>query len=125
MASTGLIKPIRGVVVGSSGQTIKATCIDDDGVAQDVSSFTGAGSGITAVAISPDRRKTATATCSFTTPPGDGSTGLVQWSWAIGDIDRPGPWEIQLEFYKAGTEMTKSYVGTMEVGKALRLSVST
>ena len=121
MGVNNLIKPIRGVIVGSSGTIIAATCVDDEGVAQNVSGY----SSKTAVAVSPDKRKVATATVSYTTPPGDGTTGLVQWSWAIGDIDRPGPWEVQLELYNAGTEMLKSYVGTMDVGKALRLMVST
>ena len=123
MATTNQqIKPIRGVIVGSSQQTIRATCVNDDGVAQDVSGYTDK----TVVGVSPDGRKTVTATASYTNPPGDGSTGLVEWSWGKTDIDRAGPWEIQIEFYKgAGGEMAKSYVGIMDVGKALRYSVAT
>jgi len=122
MASNNLIKPIRGVIVGSSGQTIKATCVNDEGVPQDVSGY----ASITVVGVSPDRKKTSTATVTYTNPPNDGTTGLVEWSWALGAIDRPGPWEVQLEFYNSGSgEMAKSYVGIMDVGKALRYSVST
>ena len=119
--ANNLIKPIRGVIVGSSGQTITGTCVDDDGVAQDISGYTT----LTVVAVSPDRKKTVTATASYKNPPGDGSTGLITWVWAIGNIDRPGIWEIQLELRTPGSELTKSYVGTMQVGKALREMVDT
>jgi hypothetical protein len=106
------LEPILGVVVGAYAQTIQLACINVDGVAQDISAYTT----LTVVGKSPDRRKTATATATYVNA---GVDGLIQFSWADGDIDRPGNWELQVEL-STGSKMTKSYVATMMVGKALR-----
>jgi hypothetical protein len=109
------VESIKGINVGSYGQVIAVTCVDADGVVQDVSGYTT----MNAVAVSPDGRKTVVATVTYTSSPGDGTTGLVQWSFANGDIDRPGIWTVQLEFSKTNV-MAKSYTSAMEVGEAVR-----
>lgn len=99
-------------MTGSKGQLCQLTCVDDDGIAQDVSGFTD----IKVVAQSEDGRKTAISTGAYTT---DGTDGKVQFSWAAGDIDRGGDWKIQIEFHKTNT-IALSYISIMEVGDALR-----
>lgn len=112
MALTNKIQTINGVVVGSYLQVIQVACVDADGVAQDVSGYTTR----TAVAMPPDHRKTVTASVTYVT---DGTDGLVQWSFASGDIDRAGNWEVQLEFSTV-SKMVKSYTAIMEVGRGER-----
>jgi len=108
----GYVGIVRGVAVGSYGQTIQITLKDLDGNIQDVSAYTGTR---TALAKSDDGRKTANAAISFNT---DGSDGVVQWSWASGDIDRPGDWELQLVL-NSGSARVKTYIAKMPVIPAL------
>jgi hypothetical protein len=104
----GYVGIIRGVAVGSYGQTLLITLKDLDGNVQDASSYDGTN---TAVAVSPDGRKTVTATTSWNT---DGSDGILSWTWADGAIDRSGDWLVQLVLNKTGGR-TKSYVAKMPV----------
>ena len=108
MGSQGFVGVIRGVAVGSYGQTILITLKDLDGNIQNVSAFTGTR---TAIGVSSDKRKTVSAAISFN---GDGSDGVVSWVWAAGDIDRPGDWEVQLTLNTGGSRV-KSYLARMPV----------
>ena len=114
MASERNIGVIRGVAVGSFGQNILVTLRDLDGVAQDVSSFTGTR---TAIAQRPGGRSPlVTATVSFNS---DGIDGVVSFNWATGDIDESGEWEIQITLNK-GAARVKSFIGRMPVIPALQ-----
>ena len=104
---------VRGVAVGSYGQTILVTLKDLDGAAQDVSAYTGTK---TAIATSPDKTKVATATITFNA---SGTDGVITWTWASGDIDRPGNWELQIVLNSASARV-KSYVAKMPVIPGLR-----
>ena len=110
---TVTIEPILGVMVGSYGQTITLTVVDDDGIVQDVSGYTN----IIIVAQSPDGRANSTATGSYGT--NLGTDGEISFSWADGDIDRSGTWIIQVEFSTAN-EVFKTQPAEMVVGKGLR-----
>ena len=113
MPSESNIGTIRGVAVGSYGQVILITLRDLDGIAQDVSSFTGTR---TAIGKPPGGRKIATATVSFNA---DGTDGVVSFSWASGDIDESGEWELQITL-NAGSARVKSFIGKMPVIPALQ-----
>lgn len=106
------MESLRGVMVGSKGQLCQLTCVDRKGAAQDVSGFTT----IRVVAMPPDSRVAVAAAGTYVT---DGSDGKVQFSWAAGDIDREGTWSLQIEFHKTGV-IALSYLGSMDVGPALR-----
>jgi len=108
----GKIGIIRGVSVGSYGQTIQVTLKDLDGNVQDVSSFNATN---TVYATSPGKAKDVSATISLVS---GGSDGVVSWSWADGDIDRPGDWEVQIVLNSA-TVRVKSFIGQMSVIPAL------
>lgn len=112
--SQGYVGLIRGVAVGSYGQTILVTLKDFDGSAQNVSAYEEGTK--TAIASSPDGRKVATASISFNT---DGSDGVIEWSWADGDIDRSGDWEVQIVL-DSGSSRIKSYIAKMPVIPALQ-----
>lgn len=105
--SQGYIGIIRGVAVGSYGNTLLITLKDLDGNVQDVSSYTGTK---TAIAHSPAGR-TKTATVSFNS---DGSDGVVSWSWASGDIDVPGDWKVQIVLNSTSARV-KSFIAKMPV----------
>ena len=111
MPSTqGYVGIIRGVAVGSFGQVLLITLKDFDGNAQDISGYSSAASK--AIARSSDGRKTVTADLTFN----DAANGIVQWTWASGDIDRPGDWEVQLVLNNAGTTArVKTYIAKMPV----------
>lgn len=106
------MEPLRGIMVGSYGQSCQLTCVDRLGTSQDVSGFTD----IRIVGMPPDNRNAAVANGSYVT---DGSDGKVQWQWASGDITTEGNWRIQIEFHKTGV-VAMSYTGIMEVGPSLR-----
>ncbi len=108
----GRLGIIRGIAMGSYGQTILVTLKDLDGNVQDVSALN---STKTALATSPGKTKDITATVSFNT---DGSDGKVSWVWADGDIDRSGDWEVQIVLNSA-TARVKSFIGQMPVIPAL------
>jgi hypothetical protein len=108
------IEPIRGVMVGSYGQAITLTVVDDEGTVQDVSGYTT----ITVVTRSPYDLKTLTSTGAYAT--GNlGTDGAITYSYASGDIDRSGKWKVQVEFI-TGTETFKTRYTSMDVGEALR-----
>lgn len=104
----GYVGVLRGVSANSYGQTIVITLKDLDGAVQDVSSFDQINY---AIAMSPDKRKTVSATLSLV---GGGSGGVVSFSWADGDIDRPGDWELQLVMNASGSRV-KSFICKMPV----------
>ena len=104
----GYVGIIRGVSVGSYGQTMLITLKDLDGNVQDVSAYNGTNS---AIAKSPDNKKTATATVTFNA---GGTDGVVLWTWADGDIDRAGDWSVQVVLNKSGARV-KSYIARMPV----------
>jgi hypothetical protein len=107
------IEPIKGIMVGSYGQGITITVVNEDGVAQDISGYTE----WTIVGLPPDGRGAKTATAAYS---GNGGTdGVLTFSWASGDIDRSGTWKVQAELSKSG-EIFKTYFGEMEVGIGLR-----
>jgi hypothetical protein len=110
-ATQGYVGVIRGVAVGSYGQTLLITLKDLDGTAQDVSGFDTAANQMLALGVSPDGKKRPSAALDFN---GDGSDGVVSWTWASGDIDRPGDWEVQLVLNSA-TSRVKSYIAKMPV----------
>jgi len=110
MATT--VPILKGLVVGEYGKAQTVTCKDFDGVAQDISSYTG----MTVVARSPGGTKTVSATGSFAT---DGTDGGVAWSYSTGTyLDRDGTWDGQVVLTKTGYK-TKSYPFQMEVAKSL------
>ena len=103
---------IEGLVVGEYGKVQSVTCKDKDGVAQDISSYTG----ISVVARSPQGNKTVTVTGSFAT---DGTDGGVAWSYSTGTyLDRDGDWNFQLHLTKTGYS-TKSYLFIGRVEKSI------
>jgi len=106
------IEPIRGVMVGSFGQTITLIVVDEDGVVQDVSGYTD----ITVISRSPYDLKTVTSSGSYTS---DGTDGSITYSYVSGDIDRSGDWKVQAEFSTA-SETFKTRPTTMDVGMGLR-----
>ena len=111
-AVQGYIGIIRGVSVGSFGQTLLITLKDQEGIAQDVSAFSGTKS---AVALTPDKRDTISATVTFNS---DGSDGIVKWTWSDGQIDRPGDWEVQV-ILNSGSARIKTFIAKMPVIPAL------
>jgi hypothetical protein len=114
--SRAVVEPILGVTVGSYGQTIVFTVVNEKGVAQDVSGY----NTITIVAIPPDRHKIVTAAATYVVA---GADGKVQGSFIAGDIDVPGLWEVQIEFLVTpAAELFKTYPGIMDVGEGLRAS---
>jgi hypothetical protein len=108
------IEPVRGVMVGSYGQAITLTVVDDEGTVQDVSGYTT----ITIITRSPHDLKTLTSTGSYATG-SLGTDGAITYTYASGDIDRSGKWKVQVEF-ATGTEVFKTRYTTMDVGEALR-----
>lgn len=109
-----VVQPILGITVGSFGQDIVFTIVDSTGAAQNVSGY----ATMTIIAVPPDKRKVVTATASYVVA---GADGEVHGSFADGDIDVPGNWDIQIEFLAAGNaERFKTYPGIMDVGEGLR-----
>lgn len=98
---------LDGIKVGDFGETITLTLKDTDGTAQDISSFTTRQVHVR----SPKGTKTVTNTATFTT---DGTDGKLDFSFSIGEIDRPGRWEGQVELSKTGGE-SKSDLFEMNV----------
>lgn len=104
---------LEGLFVGEFGDIITITLVDDDNVAVDISSYTGT---ITVKAISPDELKTVSWTGAFST---DGTDGKVKFTPADGDIDREGDWKAQVKLTISTTNVAKSYVFTMSVGRGI------
>jgi hypothetical protein len=110
--STPLVNTITGVVVGEYGSPLIEQLVDADGVLTDISSYNGTK---TLYFRSPDSLKTVTATATFLS---DGTDGKVTWSFANGDIDRPGKWTGQIVLNKTGV-VAKSFPITMDVKEAV------
>jgi len=113
MPSERNIGVVRGVAVGSYGQTIVITLRDLNGVVQDISAYA---STLTAIGKPPGGKKIATATVTWNS---DGTDGIVSFSWASGDIDESGEWELQITLNSA-TARVKSFIAKMPVIPALQ-----
>lgn len=110
--SQGYVGIIRGVAVGSYGNTLLITLKDLAGNVQDVSAYTGT---LTALGKPPSGGSAKSATVSFNS---DGSDGIVSWSWADGDIDESGDWEVQVVLNSASARI-KTFIAKMPVIPAL------
>lgn len=92
--------------VGDIGTTIKATIVDQDGTALDVSAATT----LQLLFLKPNgvlETKTATLT-------GDGTDGIIQYVTIADDLDVPGVWKSQGYIVDAGKQH-KSSVDTFHV----------
>lgn len=92
-----LANQLNGIKLGDFGEILVLTMKDKDGTVQDISSFTTR----QVIVRTPDKLKTVTRTATFTT---DGTDGKLDFSFADGDIDRPGLWEGQVVLSKTGME---------------------
>lgn len=107
-----VVNKISGLVVGQYGSTIPLTIVDDEGVAVDVSSYTG----ITIKAISPDARTTLSFTGSFIS---SGTDGRIQFTpGSSNTFDRDGTWDGQVQF-TAGGILALTVVFEMEIIKKI------
>lgn len=90
------LNKVTGLVVGEYGNAHTLTVVDDEGIAIDISSYTG----ITLKALSPDAR----TTLSFTgTLVGGGTGGQFSFTPASGNtFDRDGTWKGQAQFTASG-----------------------
>lgn len=110
MATVNLL---TDVYVGEYGDAIVITLIDDDGIAVDVSAYTGTK---TMRARTPDAQKTIAWTVTFVST---GIDGQVKFTPAAAtEIDRHGDWECQIELTTA-SKSKKSYPFIMSVGKGV------
>lgn len=107
------VNKLEGLFVGDFGDAITITLVDDDNVAVDVSAYTGT---ITVTAISPDELKIVSWTGTFST---DGSDGIITFTPASGDIDREGDWKAQVKLTISTTNVAKSYIFTLSVGRGI------
>lgn len=90
------LNSITGLVNGQYGSAIPLTVVDDDGIAINLSSYTG----ITIKAISPDARTTLSFTGSFVST---GTDGRIQFTPTVNNtFDRDGTWEGQVQFTATG-----------------------
>lgn len=86
--------------VGDIGTTIKATIVDQDGTALDVSAATT----LQLLFLKPNgvlETKTATLT-------GDGTDGVIQYVTIADDLDVPGVWKSQGYIVDAGKQHKSS-----------------
>ena len=104
---------LSGITVGSYGITIRLTCVDSTGTAQNISAYTGGGTAKTLYAYPPNSSdKVVSATLSFLT---DGSDGILTFNFVSGDIDRPGDWKAQVELTTASAVLkSKPFVIAVE-----------
>jgi|SRR3990167_5187462 len=101
---------LEGITVGSYGVTIRITCVDGAGTAQDVSSYTTSRTLFVYPPNSSD--KVVSATLAFLT---DGTDGILTFNFASGDIDRPGDWKAQVELTTASAVLkSKPFVIAVE-----------
>ena len=103
---------LDGLFVGDHGFTITITLEDEDGNAQNVSSYSG--SQIVDL-ISPDGRKVVSCLGTYTS---GGTDGVLTFSLADGDLDRDGIWKAQVTL-NAATKTRRSVVFDVIVGKRL------
>jgi len=85
---------------------------DEDGTVQDLSVYDG---DKTVSCKPPMGSKLISATCTFVT---DGTDGKLKFSWADGDVDRPGAWAGTVVMNKTNV-VAKSYKFTMKVEEAV------
>ena len=106
------LNKITGLVVGEYGTARTLTIVDDEGIAIDLSSYTG----VTLKAHSPDAR----TTLSFTGTLVGGGTG-GQFSFtpiSSNTFDRDGTWEGQVQFTASGI-LVLTVIFEMEVAKKI------
>ena len=103
---------ITGLVVGQYGASVPLTIVDDDGIAIDLSTYTG----ISIKARSPDARTTLSFTGALV---GGGTGGQITFTPAVGNtFDRDGAWEGQIQFTKASV-LALTVLFKMEVEKKI------
>jgi hypothetical protein len=108
------INKITGVVVGQFGEAIQLTVVDNNGIAINVSSYTGTKN---LYIRPPDALKTVTYTWSFVS---DGTNGQIQFTPAAStEIDRPGTWKGQAVFKIGSSVVAKTVLFDMIVEEAL------
>jgi len=103
---------LEGMVVGEYGKTVSITLKNENGIVQDVSSYTGTKTFATKP---PQGYKTVSCALSFLT---DGTDGKVTFSFAAGDLDQAGIWECTISLEKTGV-LSRSKMFTMEVTEAI------
>ena len=105
------INVLEGVVQHEFGETVTLTLIDQDtGLALDVSAYDGTKE---VVFRHKDGQTTVTRTLSFS---GGGTDGKVTFTFASGNIIKPGTWKGQVKLRNAGeTIISFSKTFTMEV----------
>ena len=86
-----------GIHAGDYGFTGKLRIVQDNAV-QDISSYTT----LQFVLRDPSGTET-TKTAEFTD---DGTDGILQYTFADGDIDTAGIWRVQARIAKSGSELT-------------------
>lgn len=106
------LNKVTGLVTGQYGNSIALTVVDDDGVAIDISAYTG----ITIRALSPDARTTLSFTGAFVAT---GTDGRFSFSPTSGNtFDRDGTWEAQVQF-TATSILALTVIFEMEVAKKI------
>ena len=106
------LNSVTGLVKGQYGSSIVLTVVDDEGIAIDLSSYTG----ITIRALSPDARTTLEFTGAFV---GDGSDGQISFTpTSSNTFDRDGTWEGQVQFTASGI-LVLTVIFEMEVEKKI------
>lgn len=86
--------------VGDIGTTIKATIVDQDGAALDVS-----GASTLQLLFLKPTGVLVTQTATLT---GDGTDGIIQYVTVSGDLDVPGVWKSQGYIVDAGKQHKSS-----------------
>jgi hypothetical protein len=100
-----------GTSVGEFGKNIVITIVDTNNTPVDISSYTTR----QVIVRSQDDIKTVTKTATFVL---SGSDGRLQFSFATGEIDRPGEWNAQVVLSKTGATF-KSQVFILGVDTTL------
>ena len=90
------LNKVSGLVVGQYGASITLTVVDDEGIAINISSYTG----ILVKAISPDARTTLSFTGGLV---GGGTGGQLSFSPTVNNtFDRDGTWKAQVQLSAGG-----------------------
>jgi hypothetical protein len=106
------LNKITGLVTGQYGTAVTLTVVDDEGIAIDVSAYTG----ISVKALSPDARTTLTFTGDFVTTGTDGQIEFTPTS--NNTFDRDGTWRAQVQF-TATSILTLTVIFEMEVDQKI------
>ena len=105
-----VLNVLDGVVALEFGETITLTVVDETGTAVDISGYHGTNE---VTFRHKDGQTTVTRTLSF---PNAGTDGKVTFTFASGNIVKPGTWKGQVKLRNAGeTVITFSETFTMEV----------